>query len=208
MAYGVIIYEQEHDNFMSMTPEKAGLILQNMIRTFRGEEAQPIDGDLNIFSVSICNRVATDNGKAISNYLNGLKGGAPKGNTNAAKNNRKTTEKQPKQPSKTTKTTHNSNNNSNSNSNNNSNNNSNSNNKLSYGTFDNVFLTDEEYIKLKDKFPDYQNRIDNLSEYLKSKGDKYKDHYATILNWARRDEGKVKSYDAVRDRLKVVDSFT
>jgi hypothetical protein len=30
------------------------------------------------------------------NYLNGIKGGAPKGNTNARKNNPKTTQKQPK----------------------------------------------------------------------------------------------------------------
>ena len=81
------------------------------------------------------------------------------------------------------------------------------NNKLSYGTFENVYLTDEEYMKLKDKFPDYQNRIDALSEYLKSKGDKYKDHYATILSWARRDDNKVTPLNPVLDRLKVVDGF-
>ena len=60
--------------------------------------------------------------------------------------------------------------------------------KEKYGLFENVSLTDEEYQKLKDKFSDYEKRIDNLSSYIASKGDKYKSHYATILNWSRKDE--------------------
>lgn len=60
--------------------------------------------------------------------------------------------------------------------------------KKRYGEFNNVLLTDEEYQKLKDKFYDYEEKIENLSYYLKSKGDKYKSHYATILNWSRKDE--------------------
>lgn len=62
------------------------------------------------------------------------------------------------------------------------------NNKNKYGTFNNVKLTDEEYQKLKDTFIDYEEKIENLSYYLKSKGDKYKSHYATILNWARKEK--------------------
>lgn len=60
--------------------------------------------------------------------------------------------------------------------------------KKSYGKFENVLLTDEEYEKLRAAFPDYEEKIDDLSIYLRSKGKKYKDHYATILAWARRDK--------------------
>lgn len=60
--------------------------------------------------------------------------------------------------------------------------------KEKYGSFNNVKLTDEEYQKLKDKFNDYESKIENLSSYLAMKGDKYKNHYAVILNWSRKDE--------------------
>lgn len=56
-----------------------------------------------------------------------------------------------------------------------------------YGSFENVSLTDEEYQKLKERFSDYENKIENLSSYIASKGDKYKSHYATILNWSRKE---------------------
>ncbi|MGI2336213.1 MAG: Lin1244/Lin1753 domain-containing protein [Dehalogenimonas sp.] len=63
--------------------------------------------------------------------------------------------------------------------------------KQKYGEFENVFLSDEEYRKLKTKFPaDATERIENLSAGIASKGYKYKDHYAAILAWARRDEEK------------------
>ena len=60
--------------------------------------------------------------------------------------------------------------------------------KHKYGEHRNVLLTDEELDKLKAKFPDWQNRINNLSWHIGKKGDKYKSHYLTILDWARRDE--------------------
>lgn len=59
--------------------------------------------------------------------------------------------------------------------------------KHRYGEYNNVLLTDEELSKLKTKFPDWENRIENLSLYIESKGAKYKSHYATILAWDRRD---------------------
>lgn len=65
-------------------------------------------------------------------------------------------------------------------------------NKTAYGEFENVLLTDEEHKKLKEKFTDLQERIENLSSYIASKGGKYKSHYATILMWARKDEAKPK----------------
>lgn len=58
-----------------------------------------------------------------------------------------------------------------------------------YGEFENVFLTDDEYTKLVERFPmDYQERIENLSTYLKQTGKRYKSHYATILSWDRKDK--------------------
>lgn len=60
--------------------------------------------------------------------------------------------------------------------------------KKKFGEFENVFLTDEQYQKLKDKFYDVDERIETLSAYIASKGVKYKDHYATILTWARKEK--------------------
>ena len=69
--------------------------------------------------------------------------------------------------------------------------------KTKYGDAENVLLTDEEYKKLKDRFPsDYEERINNLSYYIASKGAKYKSHYMTILAWARKDSNKNKKGSA------------
>jgi len=62
--------------------------------------------------------------------------------------------------------------------------------KHKHGTLKNVFLTDEELEKLKSKFKDYQERIEDLSIYIGSSGKKYESHYLTILNWDRRDKKK------------------
>lgn len=60
--------------------------------------------------------------------------------------------------------------------------------KREYGEFKNVLLTDDEYKKLEEK--NALSQIENLSSYMASIGKKYKDHYATILNWDRRDKQK------------------
>ena len=57
-----------------------------------------------------------------------------------------------------------------------------------YGEYKNVLLSDEDMEKLKSEFPDYQERIERLSSYIASTGKKYKNHLATIRNWARKDE--------------------
>ncbi|MGA2669910.1 MAG: replication protein [Dehalococcoidia bacterium] len=64
--------------------------------------------------------------------------------------------------------------------------------KRKYGEFQNVLLTDEGYQKLKDRLNTKADEfIEKLSAYMKSTGKCYKDHYATILNWSRREkEGK------------------
>lgn len=58
--------------------------------------------------------------------------------------------------------------------------------KEKYGEFKNVLLTEEEYEKIKDK--NMEQYIDKLSIYIESKGNKYKSHYATILNWSRKEK--------------------
>lgn len=62
-------------------------------------------------------------------------------------------------------------------------------NKKPYGVMRNVFLTDDELKRLTERLPGkFSEYIERLSEYIASKGDKYKSHYATILAWIRRDE--------------------
>ena len=67
--------------------------------------------------------------------------------------------------------------------------------KRNYGEFQNVLLTNEEYQKLKDQFGNAANGlIEKLSIYIASRGKRYQSHYATILNWQRRDkDGKAKN---------------
>ena len=58
-----------------------------------------------------------------------------------------------------------------------------------YGRYKNVLLTDEDYDKLRSEFPhDWGDRLERLSEYMASTGKSYKNHLATIRNWAKRDK--------------------
>ena len=66
--------------------------------------------------------------------------------------------------------------------------------KRKYGMFENVLLTDDELQKLKDRFNDYEEKIEKLSSYIASKGAKYKSHYATILNWSRQDDKNIPGW--------------
>lgn len=57
-----------------------------------------------------------------------------------------------------------------------------------YGEYSNVLLSDTDLAKLKAEFPnDWEERIERLSAYMASTGKTYKNHIATIRNWARRD---------------------
>ena len=68
--------------------------------------------------------------------------------------------------------------------------------KFPYGSQRNVMLTQGEYAKLCEQFPDADSKIEAMSLYFASHGNagKYKSHYATALNWARmakeRESGK------------------
>ena len=71
-----------------------------------------------------------------------------------------------------------------------------------YGLYKNVLLTDDDLEKLKEEFPfDYQERIDRLSEYIESKGAKYKNHLATIRVWSRRDKEHKPTEQNTTDKL-------
>ena len=57
-----------------------------------------------------------------------------------------------------------------------------------YGEYSNVLLSDSDMEKLKAEFPtDWEEKIENLSSYMESHGKTYKNHLATIRNWARKD---------------------
>lgn len=64
--------------------------------------------------------------------------------------------------------------------------------KSVFGSFANVYLSDNELDKLKHKYPDHAERIESLSEYIESTGKKYSSHYATILSWDRMNKAKGK----------------
>lgn len=57
-----------------------------------------------------------------------------------------------------------------------------------FGEYQNVLLSDSDLEKLQAEFPtDWEERIERLSAYMASTGKTYKNHLATIRNWARRD---------------------
>lgn len=62
-----------------------------------------------------------------------------------------------------------------------------------FGEYGNVLLSDSDMEKLKSEFPtDWNERIERLSAYMASTGKTYKNHLATIRNWARRDRSGKK----------------
>lgn len=60
--------------------------------------------------------------------------------------------------------------------------------KVSFGEFGKVKLTTEEHKKLIERMGEKNVSyiIAELDTYIASKGARYKSHYATLLNWARR----------------------
>lgn len=63
-----------------------------------------------------------------------------------------------------------------------------------YGEYKNVLLSDSDMQKLQAEFPtDWEERIERLSYYMESKGVTYKNHLATIRNWARKDKEEKRS---------------
>lgn len=80
-----------------------------------------------------------------------------------------------------------------------------------YGEYQNVLLSDEDIEKLKAEFPaDWQERIERLSAYMASTGKRYKNHLATIRNWARMNGEKPKPKEvsqAEQERQKAFEEY-
>jgi hypothetical protein len=59
---------------------------------------------------------------------------------------------------------------------------------VAYGEFKNVKLSDDEKVSLINKYgrEEAKKLVEELSTYISSSGKRYKNHYATLLNWARR----------------------
>ena len=75
------------------------------------------------------------------------------------------------------------------------------------GEFENVLITEEELEKLKERFPyDWEDKVERLSEYIQSKGKRYKSHYATILASARKDADRCKA-ESKEGRLDWIDDI-
>ena len=177
--YGVIVHQEYFEDFLNnMTDQEAGAMLKNMLHTFLGEEVKTF-GERYMDSISkkLCDRVAYDKEVSEKNAKNGALGGGQIGNSNAKR--AKTSENEPKTSEERAKTNH-------KNKDKDKNNNKDKDNKRPYGECANVFLTDDEFEKIKSQ--GIANLIDELSLYIASKGDKYKSHYAVIKQWANRRE--------------------
>ena len=74
--------------------------------------------------------------------------------------------------------------------------------KIGYGEYENVMLTDEEYTKWINECPNALHYIERLSEYMAMKKTDYKNHLAVLRNWYRRDtERQPKKADSFMDEL-------
>lgn len=70
---------------------------------------------------------------------------------------------------------------------------------LTFGEYQNVFLTEMEYKRLKADFSGLDSLIDQLSAYIQSTGKKYTDHAATLRIWAKRQKAEQKSKPGIPD---------
>jgi hypothetical protein len=65
-----------------------------------------------------------------------------------------------------------------------------------------VKISEIELSQIKEKFPTtWEAKLEKLYLYIGSKGDKYKSHYLTILNWAKKDVPEKTEGDGV-ERIK------
>ena len=70
---------------------------------------------------------------------------------------------------------------------------------LTFGEYQNVFLTEKEYKRLKADFSGLDNLIEQLSAYIQSTGKKYTDHAATLRIWAKRQKSEQKQSPGIPD---------
>jgi DNA-binding MarR family transcriptional regulator len=70
---------------------------------------------------------------------------------------------------------------------------------LTFGEYQNVFLTEMEYKRLKADFSGLDSLIEQLSAYIQSTGRKYADHAATLRIWAKRQRPEQKQAPGIPD---------
>ena len=70
---------------------------------------------------------------------------------------------------------------------------------LTFGEYQNVFLTEMEYKRLKADFFGLDSLIEQLSAYIQSAGKKYTDHAATLRIWAKRQKSEQKQAPGIPD---------
>ncbi|MDN7145294.1 phage replisome organizer N-terminal domain-containing protein [Liquorilactobacillus mali] len=69
-----------------------------------------------------------------------------------------------------------------------------------HGHYGIVLLTDDQFEKLKNEFPnDWERWIERVDGYCQSTGKKYKDYLATIRNWSKKDKKKSNSFAGATD---------
>jgi hypothetical protein len=69
-----------------------------------------------------------------------------------------------------------------------------------YGIYENVLLSDSEYLKLADQIPQLNDLIEKMSTWCKANGKTFKDYAAALRNWAKRepvDKPKKHDYDII-----------
>lgn len=169
MNHGIILHEEYRERMKKFSPERLGLLVQNLFRVDDGEKplSFPDDEALDVFSEIVCARLERDLSMSEKQRLNRL-GKTKQEPKKTKKNQNKPNENQKKPLLPIT------------------------NNQLpitnkdkkTYGECANVYLTDEEYSKIKDD--GLTGLIEELSLYIASKGDKYRSHYAVIRQWANR----------------------
>ena len=71
--------------------------------------------------------------------------------------------------------------------------------RLSLGEYQNVFLTEKEYKRLKADFAGLDGLIEQLSAYIQSTGKKYANHAATLRIWAKRQNAEKKTAPGIPD---------
>ena len=180
--YGMITHPEEFDEILNrMTNEEAGILYKNMVRAFLGEEVEHSeDRYLDVMISKLCGRVEREREISLKRSISGAVGGKvskPKAKDKQKVSKTKANDKQTV-----------------------SSNNQYTNIPITnkpikdiYGEAKNVYLTPDEYQKIKDK--GLTELIEELSLYMASKKKTYADHYMTILAWGRRreKENKVES---------------
>ena len=81
-------------------------------------------------------------------------------------------------------------------------------NSKTYGEFQNVNLSDEEYQRLKEKLKSHTNTmVEKLSRYMQSSGKTYQDHYATLLHWYEKDEEELRKKTNDRSKAPTIEEY-